>query len=294
MKKFFLTVAAVCAAYGFASAQSIHLKVRGGTNVAFYQSDSPATEVGPRIGGHVGAELELGLTDNFSILGGVQYSQQGLKINGESSATDLNVEVAGMIASGDLDPSAFGPADPSNPAYPLLVAIQTGALPSVNVKTEGTQIRNYFNIPVLAQYKLPFGLRVLAGAQAGVLLSGKNDYKHTLEIYQGEEIIAAVANDETLNAMVAQLVASDPDLASDVDDVLSLYKEGGVVEKNKDIKDTTNEVDYSFVAGAGYEVGRFSIDARYTQSMQNLYKEDPDNEKTRNAYVQIGVSYKLF
>lgn len=78
MKRIFLTVIAVLA-IGSMNAQEIKYGVKAGLNISTFNGDVADFDVKSKAGFHIGALVEIKLTDKFSIQPELLYSMQGAK-----------------------------------------------------------------------------------------------------------------------------------------------------------------------------------------------------------------------
>jgi hypothetical protein len=59
-----------------------------------------------------------------------------------------------------------------------------------------------------------------------------------------------------------------------------------------DIEDEIEKFDLGWVIGAGVDVNRFTVDARYTMGLMNIAKDDTENTKNRTFSVMVGIRLK--
>jgi opacity protein-like surface antigen len=59
-----------------------------------------------------------------------------------------------------------------------------------------------------------------------------------------------------------------------------------------DIKDEVETFDFGVTAGAGVEISRLSIDARYTMGLMNVSKDSNEDVKNRTFTVMVGYRLK--
>ncbi|MTI31235.1 porin family protein [Xanthovirga aplysinae] len=137
--------------------------------------------------------------------------------------------------------------------------------------TDFTDKITYLNVPVMVKLNLPLGLNIQAGPQFGYVLSAKRDFE-------------------------------DDNLA--LPEVL-----GGLPIEDGDINNL-KELDFTLNVGAGFEIGKFDIAARYNFGLTDLRKDknyEPSSPeaftdtfrnisggdiKTQNLYLSVG--YKIF
>ncbi len=116
---------------------------------------------------------------------------------------------------------------------------------------------DYLNIPILANLYLFKGFAVKAGIQPGILLSAKS-----------KNAITATGN------------------FSQVTD-----------EKEVDIKDYCNTIDFAIPVGISYEFSNIIIDARYNIGVTDILNDKASKEGTKdngsNGVFQLTVGYKI-
>jgi hypothetical protein len=139
--------------------------------------------------------------------------------------------------------------------------------PELLFSQEGTQWKdedyeqknrlNYFNIPILVQYRHSSGFFAHTGPQIGLLLSAKSKYKDQLPS------IGGVGDDEP----------------------------GGVISGSTDIKSFMSKAVISWALGAGYlhESG-FGVNVRYNRGLSNSLSKNNDGKGTSSVF-NIGVFY---
>ncbi|GAA4820619.1 porin family protein [Algivirga pacifica] len=290
MKKLLISVLALFA-FSAANAQ-LHLGARLGGNVAFYNSDVEAENVAPRLfSPNIGVVAEVRIA-RFGVQAEVQYSQQGLDVNGAKTGVDLSALSSGVDLT---DPSAIAAFASQYPN--LATQLASGAeLPAGEVSTEGTQRRDYLNIPVMAKLHLPLGIKIFAGPQFGLPLSAVNDYKNTLSLNKGESFVNAVMENPSLQSEVVQFAEANG-YGPQVQGLLGLAQGGEAgVEVETDVKEEVSPLDVSAVIGVGFQIKKLAIDARYANSFTNMYKDVSElaSGNTKNAVVQVGLTYFLF
>ncbi|PWJ34217.1 outer membrane beta-barrel protein [Sediminitomix flava] len=182
MKKLFVSAIALFAfaSTSFAQEKKVEFGLKAGANIAFVTTEAPnpyAKQIyGPMFGGFV----NYNVSEKFAVQLDLLYSQQGIQVDGQpiEETDDL------MAVRSDLD------------ALPALTGI---ALP---IDGQGTVSRyytyNYLNIPLVAKYEVASGLKVMAGAQVGILL---NANKNSSNNVSAEAIAGLEGNIAMLGAM---------------------------------------------------------------------------------------------
>jgi opacity protein-like surface antigen len=222
MKKIFLSAVAIMALGTAAQAQDISYGVKAGVNFANFGGD--VDESSSRTGFHVGAVVELPISETFSIQPEVVFSQQGAQVD---SSTETN----------------FGGV-------------------TTRSTTENEQTLNYINVPVLAKYYVMEGLSLELGPQVGFLVSAKSKFDSTSTSTVGGTSTSSSASGETDN------------------------------------KDGFKSVDFSAVAGVGYELpmGLF-FQARYQVGISSVLEDseglDSQDISTTNQVLSLSVGFKF-
>lgn len=60
----------------------------------------------------------------------------------------------------------------------------------------------------------------------------------------------------------------------------------------QDIEDDIEKFDLGWTVGAGVDVNRFTVDARYTMGLMNIAKDETENVKNRTFTVMVGIRLK--
>lgn len=72
----------------------------------------------------------------------------------------------------------------------------------------------------------------------------------------------------------------------------NIKAEAEFLGETEDLKDDVEKFDLGWTVGAGVEVNRFTVDARYTLGLMNIAKDDEESVKNRTFAVMIGVRLK--
>lgn len=59
-----------------------------------------------------------------------------------------------------------------------------------------------------------------------------------------------------------------------------------------DLEDDVEKFDLGWTVGAGVEVNRFTLDARYTLGLMNIAKDETEDTKNRTFTVMVGIRLK--
>ncbi|MCC7168710.1 MAG: PorT family protein [Rhodospirillales bacterium] len=59
-----------------------------------------------------------------------------------------------------------------------------------------------------------------------------------------------------------------------------------------DLEEDTEKFDLGWIGGAGVEVNRFTVDARYTMGLTSIAKDDVETTKNRTFTVMVGIRLK--
>lgn len=62
--------------------------------------------------------------------------------------------------------------------------------------------------------------------------------------------------------------------------------------ETQDLEDDTEKFDLGWTVGAGVEVKRVTLDARYTMGLMNIAKDETEKTKNRTFTVMVGVRLK--
>ena len=222
MKKIFLSAVAIMALGTAAQAQDISYGVKAGVNFANFGGD--VDESSSRTGFHVGAVVELPISETFSIQPEVVFSQQGAQVDSSTESV-----ISGV---------------------------------TTRTTTENEQTLNYINVPVLAKYYIMEGLSLEVGPQVGFLVSAKSKFDSTSTATFGGTSNSTSASGETDN------------------------------------KDGFKSVDFSAVAGVGYELpmGLF-FQARYQVGISSVLEDseglDSQDISTTNQVLSLSVGFKF-
>ena len=68
--------------------------------------------------------------------------------------------------------------------------------------------------------------------------------------------------------------------------------EAELLGETADLEDDTEKFDLGWTVGAGVEVNRFTVDARYTMGLMNIAKDDTESTKNRTFTVMVGIRLK--
>lgn len=279
MKKIFITLVTLLAVAVTANAQSIKLGARLGGNIAFYHSDIPSNGSSPKLfAPNIGGVVELKLGP-IAVQAEVQYSMQGLNTSGKKTSDTYNVaETIGKMSTDGISPEVQA----------QLAGLATN-FGSTNLETDfttnGNQTLHYLNIPVMAKFSLPLGIKVFAGPQFGYLMSSLNDVKSLGDIVnkttdEGAAFVVGAVTEIAKDEAVKQAAAVNPDVAKFVN-----LATGQEIASDSEYE----SVDIAGVVGVGLQIKRFAADLRYVHSFTDLYTDGDGN--TRNANVQVGLTY---
>jgi len=64
-------------------------------------------------------------------------------------------------------------------------------------------------------------------------------------------------------------------------------------EETVDLSDDMESFDFGLVGGAGLELGRLGLEARYTHGLLSISKDDADDEPVKNKVFTVSVSYRF-
>ncbi len=72
----------------------------------------------------------------------------------------------------------------------------------------------------------------------------------------------------------------------------NIKAEAEFLDQTQDLEDEVEKFDLGWTVGAGVEVNRFTVDARYTMGLKNIGKDDDDSTKNRTIAVMVGFRLK--
>ncbi len=150
-----------------AQEESVRFGAKAGLNLSNIKGDL-TSDFKTRISFHIGALVEIPLSDRFAFQPELLYSSQGAKFEFKEGNNEVIVVENGKFV------------DVSENQY----------------EEKETIIRNYINIPLMAKYYVAEGFSIQAGPQVGFLTSAKTKGENT-DVYNSKKTVEKYDIDST-------------------------------------------------------------------------------------------------